>query len=610
MIDILRNITSGLYKAIKSKSIYILIIILLQAYVTFKLRAFFYYHTNINHYLRLIIALPFVFSLILIARKYKRNLLISGFAFWPIFILSAILNTFLNIDVHTALHQLPNAIITTCSLVALTYAVMRNYYILIWLPLISLFGINAIAYHEHNIIIDSTIISQILNATTDEVKSYLTTNNISSTIVIIVLAIASLYLIHLALKNESRFTLACSGMLLMLFCLLARTYLQPLPQNLACGLWPIKSLTEFTKQAKIGNKETNDFIILIQKLRSPADDYSLSSRLTGKEGIIFILHIGESVRYDHLTINGYRRNTTPNLNKLPNIINFGGCTASSGLTLYAIPTILTNARRGYNINRGAEYMPTRSSFIDILAKHGIICNALIPNDFFGNNAVAKIIQELLRSCKEIRSVSNNITEQVTKMKQMIASSPGSTNQFILINNGGSHFPYYNYDVNNPPFTPASSQAYGNSPSKFPIEAEKALNAYDNTIHYMDQHIHQILESLKGMPYLYIYVSDHGESVGEKNEWGRGFSFKESTFYSYNASLVPLFMVYSEQLLKYNHFKEVIENLHANKNKRTAHEHIYHTILGIMGIKAESYNSSLDLTSPDVREYEGPHPDDN
>ena len=43
---------------------------------------------------------------------------------------------------------------------------------------------------------------------------------------------------------------------------------------------------------------------------------------------------------------------------------------------------------------------------------------------------------------------------------------------------------------------------------------------------LDAYIQRIAEGLKGRPFVYIYVSDHGEFLGEDDKWGRTWIFSE------------------------------------------------------------------------------------
>lgn len=600
---------SFLQKIISSKVTYIIVLLLLESYAVCNLFSIFVVSQVRQPLLGGVIALTVAVGIIFVAKKTKNPILVSPVAFWSMFLLAIVLNVSMNYEAHTTLHQLPNALQVTSGLLLLSYALLRRYYVLVWMPLLVILALVNIAYYEHGIMVNATVLAQIQNATFDEFCTYVTFRNVSLFLLLIIAIIGVFWLLHRAMRKERVFTLVSSGILLIVFCFLARYYMQPLICNASCGLWPIKSLSNFATTAYVGSKGQDRAIAKLQSLKSPADEASRSVALKGNEGVVVIFHVGESVRADHLSINGYHRETTPHLKQLANIVNFKDCSASAGLTFWAWPVIMTNARRSDALNKNPEYAATRGSFIDLLDKHGVNCYAALPMDFVGiDTGIARMVHELLHCCKEVH-VHGNKHQEVLGLVSKMVQKEKNKNKFIVLNDIGSHFPFWYYDDTLAPFLPSSRSAYGNAPAKNPDEAEMALNAYDNTIHYLDLFIHKTLQGLQGLPYIYIYVSDHGESVGEKGEWGRAFSFQESTFHAMHASQVPLFMIYSDELLQIPHFRKAIATLRDHKDMRTAHEHIYHTILGLVGIQAESYDATLDLTSPHVKPYSGPHPDD-
>ncbi len=599
---------SILQKIINSKLSYIIFLLLLECYAISELYSLFVASQVRSNPMYGLLAGMVAIGVVIVAKKAKKPLLVSPAAFWSVLLMAVVLNVSMNYEAHTTLHQLPNALMVTSGLLMLTYALFRRYFVLAWMPLLVILAFVNIAYHEYDIVIDSVVLAQIQNATAGEVLTYVTFRNVSFLLLFLLAIVGVFWLLHRAIRKESRITLVCSGLLIVMFCFTARLYLQPLMSNVACGLWPVKSLSNFAKTAYAGRMTQDKFIAKLQSLKSPADDASHSTVLKGNEGVVIIFHIGESVRADHLSVNGYYRDTTPHLKALSNMVSFKDCSAAAGLTSYAWPTIMTNARRGYNINPKSEFEATRGSFIDLLDKHGFDCYAAIPKDFVGADSVARIVHKLLYRCKEVY-VHGDGHEELLGLVNKMTKREGNQNKFIVLNDIGSHFPFWHYDDARAPFQPSSRSAFGNAPGKNPDEAEKALNAYDNTIHQLDCFIHESIQALQGLPYIYIYVSDHGEALGEQGEWSRTFSYQESSFHAMHASQVPLLMIYSDELLRIPHFRQAIETLRAHKDMRTAHEHIYHTILGLVGIQAESYDAALDLTSPHVKPYSGPHPDD-
>lgn len=126
-----------------------------------------------------------------------------------------------------------------------------------------------------------------------------------------------------------------------------------------------------------------------------------------------------------------------------------------------------------------------------------------------------------------------------------------------------------------------------------VEMSKAdpgelMNAYDNTIVYTDYLIHSVIEILRDVPRrsCLIFVSDHGESLGEGNLYMHG---------------VPMLVAPKEQIeipfLVWTSDGE----LKADAGKQVGQYHVFHSILRFLGIDSPVYDESLDIFSPTEKE---------
>jgi lipid A ethanolaminephosphotransferase len=89
----------------------------------------------------------------------------------------------------------------------------------------------------------------------------------------------------------------------------------------------------------------------------------------------------------------------------------------------------------------------------------------------------------------------------------------------------------------------------------------------------------------------LYVSDHGESTGEKGLYLHGapylFAPKEQTHIPMLMWLSPAFM---------QHYPAQSACLKAAQSQAVSHDHFFHTILGLAQVKTEVKQSALDLTA--------------
>ncbi|MGL4674756.1 MAG: sulfatase-like hydrolase/transferase, partial [Wohlfahrtiimonas sp.] len=125
-------------------------------------------------------------------------------------------------------------------------------------------------------------------------------------------------------------------------------------------------------------------------------------------------------------------------------------------------------------------------------------------------------------------------------------------------------------------------------------SETLTNTYDNTIRYTDYVLNQTVELLKQYNDDYevamMYVSDHGESLGESSFYLHGTPYaiapKEQTE-------IPL-IFWSSKDFASNHKL----NLSCLQNKAQAseysHDNIFHSLLGLLQVKTAAYDDRLNI----------------
>ena len=90
----------------------------------------------------------------------------------------------------------------------------------------------------------------------------------------------------------------------------------------------------------------------------------------------------------------------------------------------------------------------------------------------------------------------------------------------------------------------------------------------------------------------IYVSDHGESLGERGLYLHGAPYvvapREQTH-------IPMLLWMSEGYRKRFAIGETC--IRAQRDKALSHDNVYHTVLGALGLRNDVYREDLDLISP-------------
>ena len=157
-------------------------------------------------------------------------------------------------------------------------------------------------------------------------------------------------------------------------------------------------------------------------------------------------------------------------------------------------------------------------------------------------------------------------------------SRGSDLNFTTIHMIGSHW-YYDsrYSEKHKIFTPTTKGKFIKSSTK-----EELINSYDNTLLYLDWFLNTIIEKLKQSktPTLLIYISDHGEILGENNQWLHAQNNKASTN--------PAMLVWYSDSFNAK-LPEKIEALIKNKNQENNTDLIFNSILHLLKVEGFPYN---------------------
>ncbi len=218
-------------------------------------------------------------------------------------------------------------------------------------------------------------------------------------------------------------------------------------------------------------------------------------RVTRQDDLVVVLAIGESARRSSFSLYGYeRRETNPVLRATGGLHLLDGV-ARRGSTLYALPEILA---------RGDVKLP------QVVSRLGVPTACYVNYTLYDN--CAEPGETRVSDCgHEGRCFDEDVVPLLERDLAAYRSGP----RFVVLHlGGGSHGPIYR--DRHPPefarFEPGCSDAdVANQCS-----LEQLYNSYDNTILYVDFVVGEILARLEksGVPYVFIYLSDHGESLME------------------------------------------------------------------------------------------------
>lgn len=291
------------------------------------------------------------------------------------------------------------------------------------------------------------------------------------------------------------------------------------------------------------------------------------------DSLNIVLILGESVRADHLHLNGYARNTNPLLSKRQQLISFTRAYTTNTYTAKSLPQIFTDA------SLQDEYTQSKYSLIQVLNQAGI------ETLWIGNQTPEKRYELFINQSK-FHKILDPLHSELSFQKQYDGSllpefkkvfRPGR-NQFTVLHMIGSHWWYETrYPNAFRKFTPVIRSKH--IPSNAPQEM---INSYDNTLLYLDYFINETIEAIlpKNSNTLVIYLSDHGESLGENGQWLHAQSGKELT----NPAL--LFWYTPQFSAKH---PDIVSKLEANRQQTIGLDFFFQTILDLYQVQGIDYS---------------------
>jgi len=303
---------------------------------------------------------------------------------------------------------------------------------------------------------------------------------------------------------------------------------------------------------------------------------------------IGIMVVGETARADHFSLNGYERDTNPQLESRPDVL-FAHADSCGTATLYSVPCMFSmRGRKDYS----QEDAAAESNVLDILTAAGV------RTVWIDNNSSCKGVCERIESVNLRRDMdeSSPYYNDTGYLDEVLlpAIDPylDDTGQDLLIvlHTMGSHGPAYSrrYPPQFATFTPSCDKA---SPTECSVTEVK--NAYDNTILYTDYVLEKIIERLKAragdFDAFLFYASDHGESLGENGMYLHGLPYAVAPAAQTD---VPFIAWLSDSFrARHGLNPEVLQRF--GKEVRS-HDNISHTLLGFYDVDATSYRADLDL----------------
>ena len=303
--------------------------------------------------------------------------------------------------------------------------------------------------------------------------------------------------------------------------------------------------------------------------------------------VLFVMVVGETARAANWGLGGYERQTTPQLDRL-NVISFDAVRSCGTDTETSLPCMFAAVgRRDYDQDR----IRHSDSLLQILRRAGF---DVIWRD---NNTGCKGICAGLPEERVDRQPIPELCEEgvcldealLHGMHRVLGDRKG--NLFVVLHQLGSHGPAYfkRYPPAFRRFMPTCDTEDLRVCSR-----QEIVNSYDNSILYTDHFLAKAIAFLRSKRAEYttalLYVSDHGESLGESGLYLHGIPYAIAPKVQKE---VPMVMWLSPEFL--TSFRLDERCLREKAGHSTSHDNLFHSVLGMLDVETTAREASLDFS---------------
>jgi len=304
--------------------------------------------------------------------------------------------------------------------------------------------------------------------------------------------------------------------------------------------------------------------------------------------LLLVLVVGETARAANWGLSGYARQTTPELAAL-SAVNFGDVTSCGTNTEVSVPCMFAPVgRRAYDETRirGSE------SLLHVAARAGVavywrdnqsgckgVCDGLPGDELASLNPAGM--------CRNGRCLDEAL---LFDLDRRLAAATGT--QLLVLHMIGNHGPAYHrrYPAAFARFVPACEDDDLQRCTR-----EQIVNAYDNALLYTDHVLASLVAKLRAraasVDSALVYVSDHGESLGENRLYLHGMPWPIAPA---EQTRVPMLMWASEGFDRSTGLDQAC--LRRRAQLPASHDHLFHTVLGLLDVQTALYERGWDLTA--------------
>ncbi|GAB2509152.1 phosphoethanolamine--lipid A transferase [Pseudoxanthomonas sangjuensis] len=317
------------------------------------------------------------------------------------------------------------------------------------------------------------------------------------------------------------------------------------------------------------------------------EDAKQVPRAPGAKPRLLLLVVGETARAQNWGLDGYERQTTPELAAMTDLINFPQAHACGSSTEVSVPCMFSPfGRHDYDEDR----IRTHQSLLHVLDRAGV--GTLWRDNQTGCKGVCDGLPiDRLNAATDPEFCSGDRCLDEIMLKGLAEKlDPAAGDRVVVLHQLGNHGPSY-YDRYPPQyrrFTPTCD-----TDELSDCTREQIVNSYDNALLYTDHFLARSIGFLRAQSDAYdtalLYVSDHGESLGEKGLYLHGVPYAIAPEQQLH---VPMLMWFSPQFAADARLD--LACLRDEAARPVDHDHLFPSVLALLDVRTKAYDASRDL----------------
>ena len=303
---------------------------------------------------------------------------------------------------------------------------------------------------------------------------------------------------------------------------------------------------------------------------------------------LIVLVVGETARSGNFAINGYGRDTTPaliELDKTEHVLSQTNAWSCGTSTEASLPCMFSHlGKAGYEASRERF-----ESLLDVLQRAGLA--VLWVDNQSGCKGVCDRVDKAAINGEQFDEA---MLQDLNKRIEALPAERRAKGIVVVLHQMGSHGPAYY--KRSPEHVKAFKPECTNN-ALASCTKDEVVNAYDNSIRYTDHFLASTVKWLQanqggafsGVSKAMLYVSDHGESLGENNLYLHGLPYAVAPDVQ---KRVPWITWLSREFVSHN--KMNAHCLQERLNAKLSHDNYFHSVLGLAGVQTALYKRELDV----------------